>query len=341
MENHVLRPVWAIAGSVLLLGGLLWARAATAKEPACSGTAAAAADAVALTYDLPQYDSMGAKRLRTTADPLQALEDGLPADAGLVALRASGSSQFSDAGWAGIVQILARRAGVDASTPLVVVDLRQEPHALMDGQPVSWRTEANDLNAHRARAALLADEADRIAALQGQATPPLQRVCKVKDAQGRKHALYTPEPLPAPPRTLQSEADWALAQGLQFWRLPMTDHTGAPSDASVDAFLQLVAGRRSDDWLHFHCRGGQGRTSLFMAMLDMVAHARHLSVAQVVARQRALGGVDLWQINAHEPQKGTDRRAFLTVFHRFLTTRPAGSSWSAWRQEGAADHSEL
>src|SRR5205823_3844423 len=73
--------------------------------------------------------------------------------------------------------------------------------------------------------------------------------------------------------------------------------------------------------LHFHCRGGKGRTAVFMALFDMLRNARRDSFDAVIERQAALGAYDLRRL----PEEGNpkfpfakERWSFLSRFHAGL-----------------------
>src|ERR1041384_2350250 len=58
-------------------------------------------------------------------------------------------------------------------------------------------------------------------------------------------------------RTEQQPAQ-ALAVG--YVRVPTPDHC-RPRDSEVDAFVAFEETLAPDMWAHFHCRGGDGRTT--------------------------------------------------------------------------------
>ena len=80
--------------------------------------------------------------------------------------------------------------------------------------------------------------------------------------------------------------------GLQYLRLPTTDHV-RPRDSEVEEFVRIAAKLTRDTWLHFHCRGGDGRTTTFMVMHDTMCNAPAVAVDYIVRRQHLVGGADL------------------------------------------------
>ena len=302
-----------------------WSLESEILDDACTGaTPARPEDPPRLIFDRPEADPEGVSSVRSTAD---ALPPELSAQ-GLAALRASGSSQFSRHGldsWVRVLQAL----GAPQPAHITVVDLRQEPHGLAGPQAMSWHAWSNWLNRDLSPAAAWEDEVARLAALQAQAgsVVPAFRVCKARDPAGAKIVSYFAAPLQV--AAVASEQAAVQGAGMHYLRLPMVDHTGAPTDAVVEAFVAAVAQRDPNSWWHFHCRKGQGRTALFMAMLDMLHNARSLSLEQIAARQAALNPVDILAQSPHEPEKSAARRAFAHAFYAYCRAGMPGA-WHRW-----------
>jgi hypothetical protein len=58
-----------------------------------------------------------------------------------------------------------------------------------------------------------------------------------------------------------------------YVRIPVIDHCW-PSEDAANRFIELCRKIGPADWVHFHCHGGDGRTTTFLAMYDMVCWAR-------------------------------------------------------------------
>lgn len=77
--------------------------------------------------------------------------------------------------------------------------------------------------------------------------------------------------VPVPTARTEHEAFDNLPLGkftVKYVRIPVTDHC-APSSAAINVFRALAGEVTSNDWVHFHCHGGDGRTTTFLAMYDM------------------------------------------------------------------------
>jgi hypothetical protein len=211
-------------------------------------------------------------------------------------LRASGSSQFNLAG-------LSTLRNLVPTQRLFVLDLRQESHGFDGAEALGWWTGDNAGNVHRSLKGVLHDETQRLHKLQRLGHKDHVTVYR------RAHGHYVKARLPA--GVACSEQDLLAGQALGYCRLPMTDGTPRPVTATVDAFVTLVSKLPKDAWLHFHCLHGHGRTTLFMALYDCWRNAAQTSLFDIIARQHALGGVDL----------GAKQRRrclpFLRLFHRY------------------------
>jgi protein-tyrosine phosphatase len=53
-----------------------------------------------------------------------------------------------------------------------------------------------------------------------------------------------------------------------------------------------VSSLPKDTWIHIHCRGGEGRTTTFLAILEML-HFKNHSLYDILTRQYHVGGKDL------------------------------------------------
>ena len=66
-----------------------------------------------------------------------------------------------------------------------------------------------------------------------------------------------------------------------YCRFPTTDHV-RPRDTEVDAFVAFASTLPTDTWLHFHCRGGDGRTTTFLVMHDTMHNAPGVSIEDIL-----------------------------------------------------------
>ncbi|MBS2038229.1 hypothetical protein JST97_24805 [bacterium] len=237
---------------------------------------------------------------------------------GLAELRMSGSSEFNSVSLAEILSRLPTRQ-------VVVVDLRQESHVLVNDRLVTW-----DAGDDWANVGLSHDQAVE---LEEQRIRPLTflRTLGLVDQKQFEHGEGSAGEA-ALVWSVRSEKDLVHSQGLDYERLTVTDHL-RPDDQEVDRFVRLVEGLESEDWLHFHCRAGVGRTSVFMGMFDMLHNADVVPMQEILARA---GSRDLNEIKDGPRQLYySERYDFLTWFYRYSQARLGGSRliWSEWLRQ--------
>lgn len=239
---------------------------------------------------------------------------------GLKYLRASGSGQFSEKNFNEMVRHLSI-----APRQLIVLDLRQESHGFINGKPVSWTDgNYNYGNLHKTRAEIEADESRRL-----------------KLAVEAKSIVVDPveDPIKLTVQTVKTERTLVEGFGATYIRLPVTDHN-RPSNEVIDQFIELVKGLSSDQWLHFHCRAGKGRTTTFLTLYDIMKNSNKVSLSDILARQQFIGGTNLGEIYSKVGEKkraAEERLEFVQRFYIYCQQVPNFHiSWSAWVEQQQA-----
>ncbi|PYK63110.1 MAG: phosphatase, partial [Verrucomicrobia bacterium] len=125
-----------------------------------------------------------------------------------------------------------------------------------------------------------------------------------------------------------------------YVRITVTDHA-RPLDDEVDRFILAVRALPQDTWTHFHCEAGRGRTTTFMVLYDMLRNAAHVSLEDIVRRQKLLGyNYDVLRPTEPGDWKAPytdDRIAFVRAFYNYARGNPDGRLrlWSEWLKSGA------
>ena len=121
--------------------------------------------------------------------------------------------------------------------------------------------------------------------------------------------------------------------GLIYDRIPVTENHH-PRNPEIDYFVKLIMNLTDRDWLHLHCHGGRGRTTLFLNMYDMLLNAPNVSFEDILARQNLLGGTYFYRLREpHDRRNGPvmERVKFLKDFYEYCCTcDPKIMSWSEW-----------
>ena len=270
------------------------------------------------------------RNFRTTADAFKAPDEKFHLDAeyvpsreGLDSLHASGSAEFSVKEFAEMMKTLQTQAKGD----LYVIDLRQESHGLFNGEAVSWYGARDWGNVGRSAADVRSDEQQRLQAAQGKSL-----IVSGLDKKGKPVNLK-----PETVRTVESEQQLVEAAGAKYIRIAATDHLW-PSPECIDAFVALYQKLPQNAWLHFHCAAGVGRTTVYMAMYDMM-HNPSVSLKDILYRQHLLGGTYLGY-TVDKPKKGdwkadyyNDKARMIRQFYEYVQQNHENgykTSWSSW-----------
>ena len=246
----------------------------------------------------------------------------VPTREGLERLCASGSGEFSESGLQSLLEALAERTQME----ICIVDLREESHGFFDGIAVSWYGEHDWGNVGLTQEEALADEAERIHGAAGQMTA-------VAHLGGEKnpldeHEIFVEE--------AQTEKELVEGAGLRYKRIAATDHIW-PSPAAVDEFVQFYKSLPEDVWLHFHCQAGEGRTTEFLAMYDILKNPA-VPLQDILYRQCLLGGSYVAHV---EPEGSTswkvpyyaEKAKHIALFYRYVQENEGAGfavSWSNW-----------
>lgn len=257
---------------------------------------------------------------------------------GISGTAASGSAEFSGSQFQAMIDKKA------VTLPMTVVDLRQEPHGFLTiKQPlngdteiaVGWFAERDWLNVAKGLPSVLLDEDTRLKGASGatnltvydvtQKTPNEDGICTATP--------YTVQPTGA---YMHEQQLVEAVSNVSYLRLPTTDHC-RPRDSEVDQFVAFEAGLSSNMWLHFHCRAGDGRTTVFMAMHDIMRNAPTDSLQTILARQVSIGGIDLSALPSNQDPFSypfsIERVEFMQQFYNYVVQQKGGGyklTWSDW-----------
>ena len=251
-----------------------------------------------------------------------------PTRNGLAALNASGSAEFSEKELETMIPVLKAQA----KGPIYIVDLRQESHGLFNGTAVSWYGRNDWGNIGRTHDMALADEQKRLQDAKGHT---------VVMSELDKHKLPS-EPTEVKVKSVMSEEELVKRHGLHYFRITATDHIW-PSPDNIDAFVTFVKGLPQDAWLHFHCQAGQGRTTAYMAMYDMMKNP-DVSFGDILSRQYLLGGN--YVAYTGSSKKGSDwknhyyqeKAQMIEKFYQYVQENHASGfdvPWSKWLRGNA------
>lgn len=240
---------------------------------------------------------------------------------GLKNLNASGSAQFSESQLAWIKMNTAEN--------LTVVDLRQESHGFINGNPVTWTAPMNWANKGKLKSNILIDESVRLNELLFQDHIAIPTAKNYKQNNFKISDFIKLEI-----QNISREDEITQKSNIGYYRITVSDHS-KPTDDDVEDFYQFYKTLKPDQWLHFHCRGGKGRTTTFLAMYDMLHNAHTVSFHDIIKRQAAIEPFYNLQ-EVKKPSKRTlqeDRINFLKDFYLFAKDVHNGfkGTWKQWK----------
>lgn len=208
---------------------------------------------------------------------------------------------------------------------IFIIDLRQEPHVFLNNKAISWYGFRNQVTNK----------------LEQQLIAQLSRLKTVKIYKGinkldegyfiPKNYIYIPV------NTIQTEQQITTKLKVKYKRFLVTDHY-APEPKQVELFIEFLKKLPPKYWLHFHCRGGKGRTTTFMVLYDIIKNANVLSLEEILNRQQYLGGIKLstYQFKMHNKKwkepAAKERYKFIKNFYNYVLD-PKGynfTTWSKW-----------
>lgn len=240
----------------------------------------------------------------------------------------SGSAAPSEAGWAEIkTKIMGLSEG--QATTVLDLDLRQESHGYLDGDAITLSEVHDWVNLGKTQEEVLVSEHEWLENLS-----TLSTVSSVITSDAFKQGNYN-SGIALPVSEVKSEAEVVKAQGFQYQRLTIPDHR-APDPETVDQLLWILDHLPKNTWVHVHCRGGDGRTTTVMAMMDMLKNADKDSFDEIISRQASVYPYyDLRHIKQSDPvlvPYYEERLAFIQSFYAYAKARLAGNtlSWQAW-----------
>lgn len=237
----------------------------------------------------------------------------LPTELGLNKMQASASSQFNQHTFPALLEKLPKKN-------ITIIDLREESHGFVNGIAILWKLPHSTwTNVGMTAQQIEYEELSNFRALlNGEST-----LVNIQD-----------QPMDMEISEVFTEKQLVESHHVKYMRIPVTEHH-RPRDDEVDQFVKIMMNLTPEDWVHLHCRGGKGRTTLFLNMYDMLLNARYVSFSDILNRQLLLGGTDFFRLRdpldeRHIP--AVERLEFLKQFYEYCSTsNPRVISWSNWR----------
>lgn len=307
-------------------------------------------------------------RVRAFRESHQALKFPINGS-GLAELNFSASGQFTSVEFEEVVQYVSKN--FPNIKTLIVVDLRKEAHAFVNGVPFSAALNAlSDANYWKQPTDLSStDLILKQAIVAASSNGPII----IQDVHHDHLAieLWSKKDWPTvqiKPNTVHDDLSIQTEKELvenysmpglkvSYKRFYNLDHCRL-SNKNVDSFIEFAAGiDRSTTWLHFHCKGGKGRTTIYSFIYDLLYNAKHInSATDAFERQIALGGKDFRKVLVQGSDTWNDkvkrygvceayylqqnyilRKQFLENFFRFSKWANAQQTWTEWSKANSCE----
>ena len=209
-------------------------------------------------------------------------------------LRISGSGQPSIGGISLLHDELCQK--IAGAGKIYLVDLRQESHGYFlqidtAAYPVSYYTEKNLANFFRGNDEVEDIEIELLTDMLGSEVNLIPL--------GNFDKKYL-NPVYCPVEGVATERQIAYDLGFEYVRFPTTDMY-FPAPDVVEKFISFVVNLNENDWVHFHCQGGFGRTTTFMVMYEILKNPDK-SLGEICKHQADLGGTNLLERKVGDPK---------------------------------------
>ncbi|CAO5674711.1 MAG: hypothetical protein HEEMFOPI_00108 [Holosporales bacterium] len=249
----------------------------------------------------------------------------------------SGSSQFTMEEWEHVQLNLEERFKVKKEN-IYDVDLREEPHLFLNRRSVAIAPDHHHVDSKKFHG-FIGIPADKMEIFEEDLTKYLvslkgMDVYKVLNKEDPNHKKRYKR-VPVVIEDVMTEKAFIEKSGSHYVRFSVTDHM-RPTDELIDEFLKFYDNLPEDVWLHFHCRGGVGRTSSFILMVDILKNGKKLTLDQLIERSNDFGGstklFDIKELPVTKFKDGLVRRDFLVDFYKYVND-PDGygkNTWSIW-----------
>lgn len=203
-------------------------------------------------------------------------------------LNISGSAQFNPSQLKNIIKTINKR-------DLFIVDLRQESHGFINELPINFYNSEELLNkGFTTKETMEAEKKDLASIKIGSAVNISNKNGKTIDTL-KAEKVFSEETL--------------VSENKVFYKRFAVRDGGIPTVEVTDEFVEFIKSKPSNSHLHFHCKEGQGRTTTFMSLYEMMYNKDKLPLNTILKQQLDAGGIVLTD--------SSTRAAFLESFYKY------------------------
>lgn len=229
---------------------------------------------------------------------------------GLNKLKCIASGQYTPA------QFLKAIEEYEASH-VFVFDCRKESHFFLDDRSYCWFKIENAANADKNKSQVIHDEISKaqvLSSFQKAVVYKERDLCKTSEAAINTKTICFERAL--------TEREFIEQSGAHYHRFPTLDHH-RPSDEMVQEFLHVFAMLPANAILYFHCRGGMGRATTFLVLVDIMINP-DVPLEDILNRHFEVGHKDLLGMAQYVGKRSgrleaaQQRLAFIKNFHDYV-----------------------
>lgn len=220
-------------------------------------------------------------------------------------LNISGSQQFTPSQLVDIIKKIN-------NPNIYIIDLRQEAHGFINDAAVSYH---ND-NPYQFKCFSSIDTLNIEKYLFGNI-----ELGKEKNIYKVKGELKTT----IVPTSVTLEPHLAQINNVKYELFAVRDGN-IPTPIVVDSFVEFVKKQPQGSHLHFHCKEGEGRTTTFMVLYQIMHNSNNLTLDAILKQELDAGGINLV---ADSPR----RAEFLKNFYDYVTANKSNNysvPYSRW-----------
>lgn len=203
-------------------------------------------------------------------------------------LNMSGSAEFRPFQLKNMIKIFT-------SEDLYIIDLRQESHGFINTLPISFYNKEALLNKGFTTEQTLEAEKNALGSIK------IGSEVNIYHKNGELIETLTAD-------VVFSEETLVKENNTNYKRFAVRDG-GIPTVEVTDSFVEFIKTKPSTAHLHFHCLEGQGRTTTFMSLYQMMTNKEKISLDTILQQQLYAGGIDINDNN--------ERSAFLQSFYDY------------------------
>ena len=162
---------------------------------------------------------------------------------------------------------------------ICIVDLRQESHGLLNDLAISYHNFYKLVNNGFDSVETTEKEISELNKIK------INSQVNIFHKNGKLYKCVEAE-------SVCTEENAVIDCGMQYKRYAVRDG-GVPTPETVDDFVNFIKNKPDDLHLHFHCHAGEGRTTTFMVLYQIMNNQNNLTLDQILSYQYNIGGVVL------------------------------------------------